>query len=191
MRTPVRFVHSSIRAALCLVTLFASVAGAQVRVGKDSATRLTRLGRDLAYGTAEGLAFAGVAQWNNSPPEWGHGWRGYEKRAASNLGEFYVQELTTEGLAAAMNRPLDYTRCTCKTLLGRAEWAAWGAVADQLPDGAHVLAVPRITGAYLGSFAQTFWLPPQHRSRTRVTLLNGTTSLAIGALINFYHELKR
>jgi hypothetical protein len=176
-------------AAACLAAT--SVAHAQARVGSDSATRLTRFGRDLLYGTAEGLAFSGVDQWNNNPPEWGKGWRGYRKRVASNLGEFYIQEGVTEGLAAAMNRPLDYKRCKCREFGDRFVNAARGAVFDLMPDGSHALAIPRIVGAYSGSFAQAAWRPKTANSVWRVGLVNGTTSLAIGGLINLYHEVRR
>src|SRR6201989_46232 len=103
------------RTAVALVALAfaATSAQAQWRVGSASAPRCARFGRDLAYGTVEGLAFAGVDQWRKEPPEWGTGWRGYEKRAASNVGEFVIQEGVTEALAAALRRPLDYTRCHC------------------------------------------------------------------------------
>src|SRR5581483_388568 len=116
---------------------------AQARVGKDSATRLTRLGRDLAYGAVEGLGFAAVDQARNDPPEWGNGWSGYGKRAASNVGEFVIQESATEGLAAWMDRPLDYTHCRCRATMDRVGWALKGAVTDQMRDGTHPLAVPR------------------------------------------------
>src|SRR5437763_657185 len=102
--------------ALHLVTMLvvgASPLIAQVRVDNGKHTRLQRFGRDMAYGTAEGLGFAFVDQSRGVPPEWGTGTTGYEKRAASNVGEFLIQEGTTEGLAAAMNRPLDYPRCHC------------------------------------------------------------------------------
>lgn len=164
---------------------------AQARVGRDSSTRLMRLGRDLAYGTLEGAAFAGVAQLENSPKEWGKGWPGYEKRLASNLGEFYIQEGVTEGLAAAMDRPLDYVHCPCHDFGGEMAWALRGAITDPMRDGTHPLAIPRIAGAYAGSFAQAMWMPANGSSRTRVALLNGTESLAIGALINMYHEIRR
>lgn len=180
--------------AVILTVLLPAVprtAAAQVHVGKDSATRLLRLGRDLMYGTAEGLAFAGYDQLTNDPPEWGKGWRGYGKRAASNLGEFYIQESATEGLAALMDRPLDYTRCPCHETHSRIAWALHGIYADEMPNGTHPLAVPRIVGAYLGSFAQASWRPAHGNSRARVALLNGTTSLAIGGLINLYHEFVR
>ncbi len=164
---------------------------AQARVGSDSSTRLTRLGRDLVYGTAEGFAFAGLAQIQNNPAEWGKGWPGYEKRLASNLGEFFIQEGVTEGLAAAMDRPLDYIKCKCGEFDDRMVWALRGAVTDQLPNGSHPLAIPRIVGAYAGSIAQSLWTPAHGNNRARVALLNGTESLAIGALINMYHEIRR
>jgi len=120
--------HSRFLVATAIVAAGISVARpsraiAQVHVGKDSATRLLRLGRDLMYGTAEGLAFAGYDQLTNDPPEWGKGWRGYGRRAASNIGEFYIQESATEGLAALMDRPLDYTRCPCHETHSRIAWA--------------------------------------------------------------------
>lgn len=171
--------------------LSASAAGAQSRVGADSAKRTTRFGRDLLYGSVEGLAYAGVDQLRTDPPEWGKGWRGYGKRAASNIGEFAIQETVTEGLAAAMDRPLDYKRCRCRDVGDRVGHAILLAVTDQMPDGSHPLAVPRIVGAFAGSFAQAQWRPATTTSRTQVALVNGSTSLVIGGLINLFHEFIR
>ena len=160
-----------------------------MRVGRDSTTRLYRLGRDLAYGTLEGFAFAGLDQLRDVPGEWERGWSGYKKRLASNLGEFYIQEIVTEGLAAAMNRPLDYVPCKCRRAADRAVWALRRTLSDQMPNGRHALAVPRIVGAFAGSFAQSTWRPGKDE-RAKVVLLNGTASLGIGAFINLYHEFK-
>lgn len=173
--------------ALCLA---ATSAQAQWRVGRDSATRWTRFGRSLAYGTTLGLAYAGVDQARKQPPEWGDGWSGYGKRAASNVGEFVIQEGVTEGLAAALNRPLDYQRCHCGSTMKRIGWAIRGAVTDPMQDGSHPIAIPRIVGAYAGSFAQASWRPSGGSDRRQVALLNGTTSLGIGALINLFYEFR-
>jgi hypothetical protein len=175
--------------AVMALLLAATTAGAQWRVGSDSATRWTRFGRSLAYGTAMGLGFAGVDQARDEPAEWGQGWGGYGKRAASNVGEFIIQEGVTEGLAAAMRRPLDYHRCHCGSTMKRIGWAVWGAVTDQMPDGTHPLAVPRIVGAYAGSFAQASWRPSDS-DRGSIALWRGTTSLATGALINLFYEFR-
>jgi hypothetical protein len=159
------------------------------RVGSDSATRLTRFGRDIAWGAVEGLAFAGVDQWQKEPPEWGNGWNGYGKRVASNVGEFVIQEGVTEGLAAVMRRPLDYKPCHCGSKWRRTGAAIRGAFMDQMPDGSQRIAVPRIAGAYAGSFAQASWRP-SNSNRAQVALGRGTTSLALGALVNMYYEFR-
>ena len=145
--------------AIALVaTAFSSeVVTAQSRVGPDSAPRFGRLIRDLGYGTIEGLGYAAIDQARDNPVEWDRGLRGYGRRVASNVAEFYIQEGVTEGLAAAMNRPLDYTACKCRNAAGRFAWAIRGAFFDQLPRGKQALAVPRIAGAYVGSFAQASW----------------------------------
>jgi hypothetical protein len=174
-------------AAMVAVALTRHSSFAQSRVGADSTPRFRRLVRDLGYGTVEGLGFAGIDQVRDNPVEWSRGWNGYAKRAASNIGEFYIQESVTEGLAAAMNRPLDYSPCSCRSTGDRLAWALRGALFDQMPRGRHPLALPRIVGAYAGSFAQTRWRPTDG-NRATTTFVNGTTSLAIGAAINLYHE---
>ena len=177
----------SIFAGVALVALAADTGGAQSRVGPDSARRLDRFGRDVAYGTIEGLAFAGLDQVRDQPEEWDRTWGGYGKRAASNIGEFYIQEGVTEGLAALMNRPLDYALCRCRKTADRVWWAVSSAVIDRTDRGHGALAIPRIVGAYAGSFAQASWRP-NDTNRAAVALVNGATSLAFGAAINLYHE---
>lgn len=164
-------------------------ASAQPRVSRDSMTRLEHFVHDAEYGIVEGLAYSGVDQIRNTPPEWGTGWSGYEKRAASNVGEFLIQESVSEGLDAVMHRPLGYHRCECQSVTGRIGSALRNAVTDPMPNGSHPLAVPRIVGAYAGSFAQASWRP-SNGNRTQTALLNGTSSLALGVLINLYHEFR-
>jgi hypothetical protein len=184
--------HSLIAVAVTLALgTSASAVGAQSRVGADSATRSTRFVRDFVYGSVEGLAFAGVDQLRTDPPEWGKGWRGYGKRAASDIGEFAIQETVTEALAAAMDRPLDYKRCKCSETGDRVAHAFLLAITDPMPDGSHPLAVPRIVGAYAGSGAQAAWRPAGTTSRLQVALINGTSSLVIGGFIDLFHEFIR
>lgn len=177
--------------ALTGLLFCAGAAQAQSRVGADSAKRVRRFGRDFLIGTAEGFGYAALDQYRNDPIEWGKGWPGYKKRLASNLGEFYIQAVVTQGLAAAMNRPLDYKRCTCRELDERFAHAVRGAVTDELPDGSHPIAIPRIVGAFAGAFAQASWRPAPKNTRTVAAIVNGTTSLGVGALINMYHEIRR
>jgi len=183
--------HARYGIVVAAVIGLAQTAASQGRVGSDSSTRIARLKRDLAYGTLEGFGYAAIDQWHLSPPEWGSGWPGYGRRFLSDAGEFWIQEITTEGLAAAMNRPLDYSRCRCRAFGARMGHALEGALFDHMPRGGESLAIPRIIGAYGGAYAQTTWRPGRSQSRASLTLTNGTTSLAIGALINIYHEFHR
>lgn len=184
------------RIAACALALIAGVGltpvhgGAQSRVGADSSTRTRRYRHDLLYGAGLGFVFAGVDQLRNDPVEWGKGWRGYGRRLASDVGEFVVQETVTDVAAAALNRPLDYQHCRCTGTGDRIGWALQSAVTDPLPSGHRALAVPRILGAYAGSFAQASWRPETASGRTRTALVNGTVNLLIGAGINLYYELR-
>jgi hypothetical protein len=188
-RAPTRIALLTVAAALAVLP---SAVGAQSRVTKDSLSRWTYFGRSLVYGTVTGLGFAAFDQAINSPTQWGRGWSGYGKRAASNVGAFVIQEGVTEGLAAVMNRPVNYTRCKCQETNARVEWALKGAITDQMPDGTHPIAVPRIVGAYAGAFAQSTWRPagPVSNSRATRALIQGTTSLALGAAINLWYEFR-
>src|SRR5436309_11791617 len=140
--------------SLASLLLAPCLATAQVRVGHDSSTRLNRFGRDLVYGVGMGLVYGEFDQLRNDPPEWGAGWDGYRRRAASDVGEFVIQEGVTEAFAAGLHRPLDYERCRCRGFGNRARWALWGSLTDPMPNGSHPVAEPRIGGAYAGSFAQ-------------------------------------
>lgn len=164
-------------------------ASAQVRVGRDSATRLDRFGRDFTYGVGEGFLYAEVDQLSHNPPQWGSGWDGYRRRAASDIGEFVIQEGTTEALAAAMKRPLDYQPCRCRGTERRVGWALWQTFTDYTAEGKHEVAIPRILGAYTGSWAQASWRPGE-RSHVKTAFMNGTTSLLLGAGINLFHEFR-
>ncbi|MEO7084998.1 MAG: hypothetical protein ABI442_00295 [Gemmatimonadaceae bacterium] len=181
---------ATIAVAVAPIVSVDSTASAQSRVGSDSATRMARFGRDLPYGTVEGLGYAGIDQWRNNPVQWGTGWAGYGRRAASNIGEFYIQEITTAGLAAATNHPLNYAKCDCKVFADRVGNALRGALFDKMPSGRQALAGPRIVGAYVGSLAQASWRPTPPIGRLQTALINGTTSFATGALINLYHEFR-
>lgn len=110
---------------------------AQARIGNH--TRLERFGIDLGYGVLVGLAFAAYDQARNDPPEWGKGGAGYARRAASNVGGFVIEDGVTEGLAAAMNRPLDYAHCKCQGVGPRTRHALLGSITDELPNGGRAL----------------------------------------------------
>jgi hypothetical protein len=177
------------------LVLFIGVSGsvrplaAQSRVGPDSADRLTAYGRNMAWMTAGGLGYATWDQLMNNPEQWGHSWSGYGKRVASNVGATAIQETVTEGIAYVMDRPVTYQRCKCTGTSRRVNWALRGTVTDQMPDGSAPIAVPRIVGGYVGAYARTTWFPSNTgNSRLTRTLIDGTTTLAVSAVINLTYE---
>lgn len=180
-----------VRFFAALMLMAAATAQGQWRVGKDSASRWTAFGRAVATGTGEAVLFSGIDQWRHEPSEWSQDWNGYGKRFASNEGGFLIQEGLTEGLAAALRRPIFYEKCKCKGTSSRVGWAMKTAFLDPMSDGSTPLAIPRITGAFVGSFAQATWRPGSSGSRVGNAVMRGTSSLALGALLNVVHEFWR
>jgi hypothetical protein len=162
---------------------------AQSRVGPDSADRLTAYGRNMVRMSIGGIGYGTWDQLWNNPQQWGHSWSGYGKRIASNVGATAIQETVTEGIAYVMDRPVTYQPCKCTRTGDRVNWALKGTVTDQMPDGSAPIAVPRIVGGYVGAFARTTWFPSNtNNSRATRTLIDGTTTLAVSAVINLTYE---
>jgi hypothetical protein len=170
-----------------MMLVMTTIVQAQWRVGKDSASRWTAFGRAVVTGTGEAVLFSAIDQWRDEPSEWSQDWNGYGKRLASNEAGFLIQEGITEGLAAAMRRPIFYEKCKCTGPTARVGWAIRTAVTDPMPNGSTPLAVPRIAGAYVGSFAQATWRPGSGGNRVGNALWRGTSSLALGALNTMVH----
>jgi len=154
----------------------------------DSAGRWKLYGINVARVSVGALGFAAWDQWRNDPEEWGKGWPGYQRRAVSEIAGSFVQETITEGLAAALHRPRDYTRCVCQGGARRFEWAVSGALVDHMANGSRPIAVPRIVGAYSAAYIRTTWHPAKEHDRPLRTLISGSSSLGIGALINLAYE---
>lgn len=110
-------------------------------------SRWRSYGENVARVNGGALGFAAWDQLREDPEEWGQGWRGYDRRAVSEVAGSVVQET-----------------------------------------GSTPVAVPRIVRAYGGAFARTTWHPAGERGRTLATLISGSTSLGVGALINLAYE---
>ncbi len=102
---------------------------------------------------------AALLQIENSPSQWGGGVSGYVDRVGSNAGQLFVQESVHHGLAAAMDETTQYQRCGCTDFSAQVSHAFVGAVTARDADGRQVVSVPRIAGAFAGSFATMLWWP--------------------------------
>lgn len=183
--------HARVRPSVVLFVALVLIGGraeAQSKIGPDSISRWKFYGVNLVRTGVGALVFAGIDQIRDEPEEWGHGWSGFGKRLGSEVAGGVIQETVNEAIAAAMNRPLTYTRCACHGFWPRTGWALKAGVTDQMPDGSAPIAVPRIVAAYVGGFARSTWNPNADNDRLGTTLVSGTSSLAIGALINMAYE---
>ncbi len=105
---------------------------------------------------------------------------------ASRAGQEAVQVSVRHGLAALMHRSTDYQPCECRGFGPKVQHALLETFTDRGADGSRALSVPRLAGAYAGSFARLAW----ERDRNAGDLaLNTTLSFGFSALFNIAREL--
>jgi hypothetical protein len=130
-------------------------------------------------------ASSAIDQISNDPEEWGDGADGFLKRVASNAGRRVVQESVRHGLAAAMDRSVQYERCTCTDAGARLGHVLVETVTDRDEAGHRMIAIPRFAGAYAGAFAEHIWRP----NETGVEIFTtGLSAIVFGAVGNFSKE---
>lgn len=140
------------------------------------------------------LGVALGAQGVNEPKEWGGGWGGYGRRAASSSGIFLTGETIHQSMATALRTDPRYLRCNCRNGWHR----SWNAIEMTFLTrdnrGRLTIDAAQITGAYGSGMISTFWYPSRY-SPTAQGLRTGNFNLAILAGVNivkeFSPELKR
>lgn len=132
-------------------------------------------------------ASAGIAQWRDSPEEWGQGAEGYGKRFASRMGQNAIQQTVTYGLDMALELDTGFQRSKRKGFLPRLKDALVQNVTSRNRSGDRVIAVPRFAGVYTGAIiANETWYPDRYNYKDG--LRRGTTSLLTGFAINVARE---
>jgi hypothetical protein len=116
------------------------------------------------YPIAVAAATAGVDQFDNSPPEWDGGAKGYGKRFGSDSGIDAVSTTTRYVLSEALRQDPLYYRCECNGVFPRVGHAVVSAfTARKGEDGRRVFSVPALVGPYAGSFAAVYaWYPNRY-----------------------------
>lgn len=132
-------------------------------------------------------ASAGIAQWRDSPEEWGQGMKGYGKRYASGLGQNAIQQTVTYGLDEAMGLDTGFEKSKREGFGARFKDALIQNVTSRNKDGKRVVSVPRFAGVYTGSIvSRETWYPDRYTYKDG--LRNGTTTLLTGFGINLLRE---
>ena len=132
-------------------------------------------------------ASAGIAQWRDTPEEWGQGMEGYGKRFASGLGQNAIQQTVTYGLDSALNLDTGFQKSKREGFGARFKDALIQNVTSRNRDGKRIVSVPRIAGVYTGSIvARETWYPERYSYKDG--LRNGTTTLLTGFGLNLIRE---
>ena len=154
-----------------------------IRINPES-VRLNNYLHDLAGpGAFIGVIGGGVL---NQLRHKNDGVGGLAGRIGSNATQLVVQTSVRHGLAALMHRSTDYQPCECRGFGSRVGHALLETFTDRGTDGSRALSVPRIAGAYAGSFAGLAW----ERDRGADDVALGTTlSFGFTALFNVAREL--
>jgi len=105
---------------------------------------------------------------------------------ASKAAQHAVQVSVSHGLAAVMHRSTDYQPCQCRGFGPRVAHALLETFTDRRADGSRALSVPRMAGAYAGSFARLAWEPDRGVGDAAA---GATLSLGFSALFNIAREL--
>jgi hypothetical protein len=104
----------------------------------------------------------------------------------SRAGQAVVQLSVRHGLAALMHRSTSYQPCDCKGFGPRVGHALLETFTDRRADGSRALSVPRIAGAYAGSFSRMAW---EHDRSAGSVAMTTTMSFGFSALVNIAKEL--
>jgi hypothetical protein len=132
-------------------------------------------------------ASAGIAQWRDSPEEWGQGMKGYGKRYASSFGQNAIQQTVTYGLDEAFHLDTGFEKSKSEGFWPRAKDALVQQVTSRTRSGKRVVAVPRFAGIYTGAIvARETWYPDRYSYKDGIR--SGTTNLLTGFGINLVRE---
>jgi hypothetical protein len=112
-----------------------------------------------------GAAILGaVNQANNTPPEWGQGFKAYGERVGSDFGIALATTTTRYALAEAFREDTIYYRCDCKGIVRRMQHAVISTVtARHGEDGHRRLSFPALIAPYAGTTTAIYgWYPGRY-----------------------------
>jgi hypothetical protein len=142
----------------------------------------------------ERSALAGIAQWRDSPPEWGQGWGGYGRRLGSNFGQYSIKKTLQFGVGAALKEDPRYLASTESGFWRRTSHAISHTVMVKNDYDRRVFSYGRVTGTLGGSFISRTWHPERQRTVGHA-LRNAGVSFGTEAgwnlLREFWPDIKR
>jgi hypothetical protein len=134
-----------------------------------------------------GPAFgAGIGQWEDEPPEWGQGAKGYGRRVASGMGRQLISETIRFGFAAVDGEDPRYHRSQDTGVWKRTQHAIVETFTSETPGG-RMPAYSRFAGTYGAAFISNAWYPDS-RATPGWALRRGSTALASSVGFHIFEE---
>lgn len=147
-----------------------------------------RLYRGFLLRGVIGSAFgAGIAQWNNTPREWGGGAGAYGKRYASALGVSASRQAFAFGMETAFHQDPRYFPSTSKTFKARLGNVIKQVFVAKNDDGEAVPAYSRLVSAFAAGQLGNAWQPASNNS-VGDGLIRGAIIVASDAGVNLATE---
>lgn len=135
-----------------------------------------------------GPAFgAGIGQWENEPPGWGQGAKGYAYRFGSGMARHVIAETIRFGVAAADSEDPRYHPSQESGVWNRTRNAILETFTSQTASGSRVPAYSRFVGIYGAAFIANSWYPDS-RATPGYALRRGSTALGSSVGFNLFRE---
>jgi hypothetical protein len=134
----------------------------------------------------ETIAWAGAAQANDTPPQWGRGASGFGKRYASLLGQGVIQESVTYALSEALAVDSRFRKSARRGFFPRAGEAVLQSVTSRRVDGRRVVSAPLLAGYAAGGLGMMTWFPDGYTSKDGMRY--GALALASRAGVDLIRE---
>jgi hypothetical protein len=130
---------------------------------------------------------AGIAQWRDSPHEWGQGMAGYGRRYGSRVGTRALENGIGFLTAAAVHEDPRYFFSGETGFWRRVHYAVETAVVTRTDSGNRTIALWRLSGNYGAQFVSNTWRPDRE-THVSDTLIRGTISVGYDAASNVFKE---
>ncbi len=122
----------------------------------------------------------------NKPEDFGQGWGAYTKRNLNSFATFSLQDVASEGVAAAAGYEIRYIQCKCTKVLPRIKHALWFNLVTYNREGKTVLNWPNIVGTYSVGMLSTTYTPNQKWSAQGIQM--GNSAMAFGFVSSLLQE---
>lgn len=133
------------------------------------------------------LSYAGGAQWDKRPPEWGQGFDGYSKRTADFVATSAIEYTVRDATSAALGYDPRYIRCECKGAGRRLAHAFVWSFLTKNEQGHTRFNSPMLAGAYAGEMVPYFWYPNRY-SPLKDGYRTGSQEVGITVGLNIFRE---